>query len=91
MSYLVPQAVDEMKKVETVTSRLIGIVGGCWGIGGDRPRGSHLLAIHTPKCPNPKIPPNFPENTSEYVLQDYRGVGGCARLPAKPISLVTMY
>ena len=33
--------------------------GGCWGIGGRRPRGTHLLAIpqYAPIQKCPKIPP----------------------------------
>ena len=73
-------------------SRLVSIGGGCWDTGGRRPRGPHLLAIPQnepiPKCP--KIPPKCPKtprNPPKYVLQDYRGVGGRARLPPKLISL----
>ena len=72
--------------------RLIGIARRFWGIGGVRPRGPHLLVISPnapiPKCPKmPPICPKIPQNTPKYVLQDYRGVGGRALLPAKPISL----
>ena len=75
-------------------SRLVSIGGGCWDTGGRRPRGPHLLAIPQnepiPKCP--KIPPKCPKtprNPPKYVLQDYRGVGGRARLPPKPESLIS--
>ena len=41
-------------------SRLIGIVGGCWGVGGCRPRGPHLLAI--PQNAPIQNAPKYPQN-----------------------------
>ena len=83
-------------------NRLIGIGGGCWGLGGRHPRGPYLLAIpqNVPIPKFPKMPPKIrqnipkylkhlkiPQNTTQYVLQNYRGVRWRANLPPKPISL----
>ena len=57
--------------------RLIGIVGGFWGIGVGRQRGPHLLAIPQnapiPKCPKmpqnaPKFP-KIPQNTGSMTTE----------------------
>ena len=48
------------------------------------PQNAPKIQKYAPKCPK------TPQNTSDYVLQDYQGVGRRALLPAKPISLAAV-
>ena len=58
--------------------RLIGIVGGYWGVGGRRLRGAHLLAIsqNAPIQKCPKIPPKN-KKRPKILLNDQQ----CPKIP----------